>query len=126
MACLSVLGRYSECVGLVSGWLAHRPSSDLYVLRARLYRQLDRPASCYHDNHAALLLEPLSAPATVLRAQLEAGSDLARQKAVEHMLAGRLSTALAKITSALDLHPREPRHYLLRYPAASGCPLAVT
>jgi hypothetical protein len=57
----------------------------------------------------------LSAPATTLLSQLEAGSDLARQKAVEHILGGRLTIALAKITSALDLHPREPRHYLLRY-----------
>ncbi|XP_059921996.1 tetratricopeptide repeat protein 16 [Gadus macrocephalus] len=114
VACLSALGRYTECLRLVSGWLADRPSSDLYVLRARLYWQLDQPAACYHDNHAALLLEPLSAPATTLLSQLEAGSDLARQKAVEHILGGRLTIALAKITSALDLHPREPRHYLLR------------
>ncbi|CAL8344393.1 unnamed protein product [Lota lota] len=114
VACLSALGRYTDCLRLVSDWLAEHPSSDLYILRARLYWQLDQPAACYHDNRAALLLEPLSPLATALLSQLEAESDLARQKAVEHMLAGRLTTALAKITSALDLHPREPRHYLLR------------
>ncbi|KAK0156497.1 Tetratricopeptide repeat protein 16 [Merluccius polli] len=114
VACLSVLGRYRDCLRMVSDWLAERPSSDLYILRARLHWQLGQLAACYYDNRAALLLEPASPAATALLSQLEAGSDLARQEAVEHALAGRLPMALAKITSALDLHPREPRHYLLR------------
>lgn len=114
MACLSALGRYGDCLRLVSDWLTERPSSDLYVLRARLHRQLGRPAACYHDSHAALRLAPASPAATALLSQLEAGSDFARQEAVEHALAGRLPLALAKITAALELRPREPRHYLLR------------
>ncbi|KAJ3603676.1 hypothetical protein NHX12_028420 [Muraenolepis orangiensis] len=114
LACLSALGRYRDCLRLVSYWLAERPSSDLYVLRARLYKRLGRPAACYHDNRTALLLEPASPVATALRSQLRAGSDIARQEAVDHALAGRLPRALAKITSALTLCPQEPRHYLLR------------
>ncbi|KAG7264157.1 hypothetical protein CRUP_001668 [Coryphaenoides rupestris] len=114
VACLSALGRYRDCLRLVSDWLTVRPSSDLYILRARLHRQLGQPAACYHDSHAALRLAPASPAATALLSQLEAGSDFARQEAVEHALAGQLPLALTKITSALELHPREPRHYLLR------------
>lgn len=43
LACLTALGRYSECLRLVSNWLeTDGQSADLLILRARLHHQLNQ------------------------------------------------------------------------------------
>lgn len=43
LACLSAVGQHSDCLKLVNDWmLTDGPTSDLYVLRARLHKLLNQ------------------------------------------------------------------------------------
>lgn len=69
---------------------------------------------CYHDVRSALELNPVCPEASALLAQLEEGSERARQEAVNKALTGELTTALSKINTALDYCPENAHHYLFR------------
>ncbi|KAM4615818.1 tetratricopeptide repeat protein 16-like [Polymixia lowei] len=115
LVCLSALGRYSDCLKLVTDWLvSHRPEGDLYILRARLYKHLNQVTLCYYDVKSALALNPACPEAGALMAQLEESSERAREEASSRVLAGQLSQALSQINTALEHCPQDPRHYLLR------------
>uniref|UniRef100_A0A671RJB3 Uncharacterized protein n=1 Tax=Sinocyclocheilus anshuiensis TaxID=1608454 RepID=A0A671RJB3_9TELE len=46
LACLTALGRYSDCLRLVNNWLeTDGQSADLFTLRARLHHQLNQRAA---------------------------------------------------------------------------------
>lgn len=43
LACLTAAGHYSDCLKLVNDWmLTDGPTSDLHILRARLYKLLNQ------------------------------------------------------------------------------------
>ncbi|XP_067294209.1 tetratricopeptide repeat protein 16 isoform X2 [Pseudorasbora parva] len=115
LACLNALGRYSECLGLVSNWLEKDgQSADLLILRARLHHQLNQMTLCYHDLISALRLKPCCPVAhAMLKKQKEAAED-AHQAAVNKALKGELSEALRKINNALGYNPTKGQYYLFR------------
>lgn len=55
LACLSAVGQHSDCLKLVNSWmLTDGPTSDLYVLRARLHKLLNQvtTGNLSHFKHA--------------------------------------------------------------------------
>ncbi|XP_046871578.1 tetratricopeptide repeat protein 16 [Hypomesus transpacificus] len=115
LACLTALGHYGDCLKLVTSWLdAGCQTSDLFTLRARLYKQLNQVAPCYHDLKSALALNPGCSEAGECLRGLEEVSDRAKQMAVRRVLAGELPGALASINSALEHCPENGHHYLFR------------
>ncbi|KAM6965406.1 tetratricopeptide repeat protein 16-like [Aplochiton taeniatus] len=117
LACLTAVGRYSDCLLLVTSWLEEDEDSqkaDLYTLRARLYKQLNQMTSCYCDLKAALALNPACPQASGLLAQLVEVSEAARLQAVSKALIGELPGALENITKALEHSPEKEEIYLFR------------
>ncbi|CAG5917533.1 unnamed protein product [Menidia menidia] len=108
LACLLAAGRLTDCLELLDGCISRSPTADLYVLRARLHKQLGQ------DAEAALGLSPACSDAAALLQQLlDAGED-ARQQAVGRALSGQLHQALCLINVALELRPKDARLYLFR------------
>lgn len=115
LACLTALGRYSDCLGLVSNWLEKDgQSADLLILRARLHHQLNQMTFCYHDLTSALRLKPCCPVAHALMKRLKEVAEHAHQAAVNKALKGELSDALRKINSALEYNPTKAQYYLFR------------
>ncbi|XP_047446944.1 tetratricopeptide repeat protein 16 [Mugil cephalus] len=115
LACLSAVGRLPDCLKLVNDWMASEgPTADLYVLRARLHRQLNEMPRCYQDVKMALELNQACAEAGALLLQLHEASEQARLKAVDRALRGQLIEALCLINVALENSPRDGRLYLFR------------
>ncbi|KAJ8006061.1 hypothetical protein DPEC_G00124350 [Dallia pectoralis] len=115
LACLTAMGRYTDCVRLVSNWLeTDSQTADLFTLRARLHKQLNQVTMCYHDLRSALALNPNCPVANALLGQLQDASARARQQAVCWATAGRIPDALSKINTALEHCPETGRHYLFR------------
>eukprot|EP00064_Thunnus_orientalis_P016551 superscaffoldBa00003311_g16617 len=115
LACLSAAGQYSDCLKLVNNWMfVDGPTSDLYVLRARLHRHLNQASRCYQDVKSALALNPTCPEAGALLLQLQETSEWARQKAVDRSLSGQLPDALCMINIALANSPQDGRLYLFR------------
>ncbi|ROL42530.1 Tetratricopeptide repeat protein 16 [Anabarilius grahami] len=115
LACLTALGRYSECLRLVSNWLeTDGQSADLLILRARLYHQLNQRTLCYHDLRSALRLKPCCPVALALLKRLKEAAEHFHQAAVDKALKGELSDALRKINSALEYNPSKAQYYLFR------------
>lgn len=43
LACLAAAGRHADCLKLLNDWMAcEGPTSDLYILRARLHKNLNK------------------------------------------------------------------------------------
>ncbi|XP_041644422.1 tetratricopeptide repeat protein 16 [Cheilinus undulatus] len=100
---------------MVNDWLeSDGPSSDLYVLRARLHKHLNQTSPCYQDVKSALELNPSCPKAGALLQQLQEASEQARKKAAERLLSGQLPEALQMINIALESSPENPRLYLFR------------
>ncbi|XP_042276290.1 tetratricopeptide repeat protein 16 isoform X2 [Thunnus maccoyii] len=115
LACLSAAGQYSDCLKLVNNWMfVDGPTSDLFVLRARLHRHLNQASRCYQDVKSALALNPTCPEAGALLLQLQETSEWARQKAVDRSLSGQLPEALCMINIALANSPQDGRLYLFR------------
>ncbi|XP_037387465.1 tetratricopeptide repeat protein 16 [Pygocentrus nattereri] len=115
LACLTALGRYSDCIRLVTNWLKiDPPSADLFTLRARLYHQINQAALCYYDLKAALRLNPSCADALSLLEEMKEAAECSRQQAVSKAVEGELTNALSKITTAVEKNPEKAQYYLFR------------
>uniref|UniRef100_A0A672LXM5 Tetratricopeptide repeat domain 16 n=1 Tax=Sinocyclocheilus grahami TaxID=75366 RepID=A0A672LXM5_SINGR len=115
LACLTALGRYSDCLRLVNNWLeTDGQSADLFTLRARLHHQLNQMTLCYHDLRSALRLKPCCPEAQALLKKLKEAADDSHQAAVDKALKGELSDALGKINTALEYNPNKAQYYLFR------------
>ncbi|RXN22660.1 tetratricopeptide repeat 16 isoform X1 [Labeo rohita] len=115
LACLTALGRYSDCLRLVNNWLEmDGQSADLFTLRARLNHQLSQMTSCYHDLSSALRLDPSCPEAQALLKRLKETAEDSHQAAVDKALKGELSDALGKINTALEYNPNKAQYYLFR------------
>ncbi|XP_016383352.1 tetratricopeptide repeat protein 16-like isoform X1 [Sinocyclocheilus rhinocerous] len=115
LACLTALGRYSDCLRLVNNWLeTDGQSADLFTLRARLHHQLNQMTLCYHDLRSALRLKPCCPEAQALLKRLKEAADDSHQAAVDKALKGELSDALGKINTALEYNPNKAQYYLFR------------
>ncbi|XP_036454650.1 tetratricopeptide repeat protein 16 [Colossoma macropomum] len=115
LACLSALGRYSDCIRLVTNWLkTDAPSADLFTLRARLYHQINQAALCYYDLKAALRLNPSCADALSLLEEMKEAAECSQQQAVSKAVEGELTDALSKITTAVEKNPEKAQYYLFR------------
>ncbi|CAJ1069680.1 tetratricopeptide repeat protein 16-like isoform X1 [Xyrichtys novacula] len=115
LACLSAAGHHADCLKLVSDWMvSDGPTSDLYVLRARLYKLMNQTSWCYRDVKSALVLNPTCLQARALLQQLREASERSRQKAVERSVCGQLPEALCMINIALESCPQDPHLYLFR------------
>uniref|UniRef100_A0A3Q2WBE0 Uncharacterized protein n=1 Tax=Haplochromis burtoni TaxID=8153 RepID=A0A3Q2WBE0_HAPBU len=115
LACLTALGRHTDCLKLVNDWMASEgPTSDLYILRARLHKELNKTSVCYHDVQLALALNPTCPVAGALQLQLREASEQARQRAVDKALCGELPEALCMINIALANSPEDGGLYLFR------------
>ncbi|XP_060763912.1 tetratricopeptide repeat protein 16 [Neoarius graeffei] len=115
LACLTALSRYSDALRLVTNWLeSDSPSADLFTLRARLRHQLNQTMLCYYDLKAALRLNPSCPEARALLEIMEQGAECSHQQAVTKAVEGKLSDALGKITTALELNPENAQYYLFR------------
>uniref|UniRef100_A0A3B4AXZ5 Tetratricopeptide repeat domain 16 n=1 Tax=Periophthalmus magnuspinnatus TaxID=409849 RepID=A0A3B4AXZ5_9GOBI len=115
LACLSALGRFSECLRFVTEWMEQDgATADLYVLRARLHRQLNKVTapSCFQDVKCALELNPSCPEGGALLQQLKEAAERARQAAVDRALCGQLPQSLRLINLALEHLPQEPHLYL--------------
>ncbi|KAL7392195.1 hypothetical protein ABVT39_020939 [Epinephelus coioides] len=113
--CLTAAGHHTECLKLVNDWMqSEAPTSDLYIIRARLHKLLNQTSQCYQDVRSALVLNPTCPEARVLLLQLQEASERARQKAVDRALTGQLPEALCMINIALENCPRDARLYLFR------------
>ncbi|XP_028269832.1 tetratricopeptide repeat protein 16-like isoform X2 [Parambassis ranga] len=115
LACLSAVGQHADCLKMVNAWMASDgPTADLYILRARLHKQLDQPSRCYHDVKSALALRPTCPQAGTLLLQLQEAGEQARQAAVDRALTGRLHQALFMMNVAVENSPQDGRLYLFR------------
>ncbi|XP_053180845.1 tetratricopeptide repeat protein 16-like, partial [Scomber japonicus] len=115
LTCLAAAGLHTDCLKLVNNWMVtDGPTSDLYILRARLHRQLNQTPQCYQDVKSALALNPTCPQAGALLLQLQETSERARQKAEDRALSGQLPEALCMINIALENCPQDARLYLLR------------
>ncbi|XP_025752650.1 tetratricopeptide repeat protein 16 isoform X8 [Oreochromis niloticus] len=115
LACLTASGHHTDCLKLVNDWMASEgPTSDLYILRARLHKELNKTSVCYHDVRLALALNPTCPMAGALQLQLREASEQARQRAVDKALCGELPEALCMINIALANSPEDARLYLFR------------
>ncbi|XP_026199471.1 tetratricopeptide repeat protein 16 isoform X2 [Anabas testudineus] len=115
LACLTAAGHLTDCLKLVNDWMASDgPTSDLYVLRARLHKQLNQTSRCYQDVKTALALNATCPEAGALLLQLQEASEHARQRAVDRALTDQLPEALCMINIALENCPEDARLYLFR------------
>nr|XP_020450677.1 tetratricopeptide repeat protein 16 isoform X1 [Monopterus albus] len=114
LASLAAAGHCSDCLKLVNDWMVSGPTSDLYILRAQLHKQLNQTSQCYHDVKSALALSPACPQARALLLQLQEASERVRQKAVDRALTGQLPEALCMISVALENCPQDERLYLFR------------
>ncbi|XP_044052073.1 tetratricopeptide repeat protein 16-like isoform X2 [Siniperca chuatsi] len=115
LACLTAAGHHAECLKLVNDWMvSDGPTSDLYILRARLHKLLNQTSRCYQDVKSALVLNPTCPEARGLLLQLQEAGEQARQKAVDSALIGQLPEALCMINVALQNCPQDGRLYLFR------------
>ncbi|XP_067377744.1 tetratricopeptide repeat protein 16 isoform X3 [Channa argus] len=115
LTCLTAVGHHTECLKIVNEWMASdSPSSDLYVLRARLHKKLNQTSRCYQDVKSAVALKPTCPEAGALLLQLQEASEEARQRAVDRALTGQLPEALCMINIALENCPEDGRLYLFR------------
>ncbi|XP_077087884.1 tetratricopeptide repeat protein 16-like isoform X2 [Siphateles boraxobius] len=115
LACLTALGRYSDCLRSVSNFLeTDSQSADLLILRARLHHQLNQMTLCYHDLRSALRLKPCCPVALALLKRLKEAAENAHHAAVDKALKGELSDALRNINSALKYNPSKAQYYLFR------------
>ncbi|XP_056231829.1 tetratricopeptide repeat protein 16-like [Seriola aureovittata] len=115
LACLTAAGHLTDCLQLVNDWMvSDGPTSDLYILRARLHQQLHQVSQCYRDVTSALALNPSCPAAGALLQQLQRAGEQARQKSVDRAVSGELPEALCMINIALENCPRDARLYLFR------------
>ncbi|KAI3372949.1 hypothetical protein L3Q82_023389, partial [Scortum barcoo] len=115
LACLTAAGLHSDCLKLVNSWMASDgPTSDLYILRARLHKMIHQTSRCYHDVKSALALNPTCPEAGALLLQLKEASERARRRAVDRAVAEQLPEALCMINIALENSPQDARLYLFR------------
>ncbi|XP_029019215.1 tetratricopeptide repeat protein 16 isoform X4 [Betta splendens] len=115
LACLTAAGHLTDCLQVLNDWIASdEPTSDLYVLRARLHKQMNQNSQCYRDVQSALLLKPSCPEAEALLLQLREAGEGARRAAVGRALTGHLSEALSLINLALGNCPEDGRLYLCR------------
>ncbi|KAM9360172.1 tetratricopeptide repeat protein 16-like [Symphorus nematophorus] len=115
LACLTATGHHSDCLKLVNDWMvSDGPTSDLYIVRARLHKLLNQTSQCYRDVKSALALNPTCPQARALLLQLQQASEQARQKAVERALTGQLPEALCMINIALENWPHGASLFLFR------------
>ncbi|XP_037633814.1 tetratricopeptide repeat protein 16 isoform X1 [Sebastes umbrosus] len=115
LACLTAAGRHADCLKLVNGWmLSDAPTSDLYVLRARLHKLLHKTSRCFQDVKSALALTPACPAAGALLLQLQEAGERARLKAVDRAVTGQLPEAVCMINVALENQPQDARLYLFR------------
>ncbi|KAK7934035.1 hypothetical protein WMY93_004931 [Mugilogobius chulae] len=115
VACLSALGHFSDCLNFVTEWMQQDgPTADLYVLRARLHKQLNKTPQCFQDVKCALELNPSCPEGGALLQQLKETAERARKAAVDRALCGDLHQALKLTDVALENLPQEPQLYVFR------------
>ncbi|XP_078502778.1 tetratricopeptide repeat protein 16 [Lissotriton helveticus] len=115
IACLAPLGRYADCLRLVSKLLEEdKLNPDLYVLRARLHYKFNKILLCYQDVGEALRLESDHRAAQAWRRYLKNQADEARALAVIKAVEGQLHEALSKIYSAIEHDPNDAEYYTFR------------
>ncbi|XP_056395808.1 tetratricopeptide repeat protein 16 isoform X2 [Hyla sarda] len=115
ICCLAALGRYAECIHLLNKLLEEEQGNpDIYVVRANLYDQLNKPTLCYQDVHAALSLDPQHHEALDLRQKMTAKAEEAKDKAVNLAVQGQLQDALKKICFAIENNPLSAEYHIFR------------
>ncbi|XP_063051105.1 tetratricopeptide repeat protein 16-like [Engraulis encrasicolus] len=115
LACLTALGRYSDSLKLVTRWLeTDEQTADLFVLKARLHKQLNQMSLCHHSLKSALRLNPSCPEGLGLQAVLREVGEVLRRQAGTKALEGNLQQALVRINSAVQSCPEEPSYYLFR------------
>ncbi|XP_068559637.1 tetratricopeptide repeat protein 16 [Cebidichthys violaceus] len=115
LACLTAAGHHADCLKQANDWmLSDGPTSDLYVLRARLLKLLNQTSRCHRDVESALALDPRCPQAAALLLQLQEAGEEAARRAVFRAVSGQLPEALRAINVALENCPRDPRLYLFR------------
>ncbi|KAL6114942.1 ttc16 [Pungitius sinensis] len=115
LVCLAAAGHHADCLKQVNQWmLSDGPTSDLYILRARLLKLLNKTSQCFRDVTSALALNPRCPVAAALLQRLREAAEENRQQAADAALSGRLPDALLCIDHALEHCPRDARLYLFR------------
>ncbi|XP_075691507.1 tetratricopeptide repeat protein 16 [Rhinoderma darwinii] len=115
ICCLAALGRYGECIRLLNKKLEEEQGNpDLYVVRARLYDQLNKATQCYRDVHTALSLDPQNHEAIGLRNKMKAKAEESKDKAVNLAVQGQLQDALKKIGFAIENNPLSAKYHIFR------------
>ncbi|XP_068167516.1 tetratricopeptide repeat protein 16 [Antennarius striatus] len=115
LACLTAAGHHGDCLKLVNDWmLSDGHTSDLYILRARLHKLLNKTLLCYEDIKSALALNPTCPNAGVMLLQSHEVSEQARQKAVDRALTGQLPEALCLTNIALEYCQQNAWLYMFR------------
>ncbi|KAG8554450.1 hypothetical protein GDO81_003800 [Engystomops pustulosus] len=115
IACLAVLGRYSESIHLLNKLLEEEQGNpDIYIQRAWLYDQLNQATLCYQDVHTALSLDRQHREACDLRDKMVAKAEEAKEKAVNLAVQGDLQDALRKICCAIENNPLSAEYHIFR------------
>ncbi|XP_040050587.2 tetratricopeptide repeat protein 16 isoform X2 [Gasterosteus aculeatus] len=115
LVCLAAAGHHAECLERVNEWmLSDGPTSDLYILRARLLKLLNKTSQCHRDVTSALALNPRCPVAGALLQRLREAGEAARRRAEDDVLRGRLPDALLSIDRALQHCPQDARLHLFR------------
>ncbi|XP_037338147.2 tetratricopeptide repeat protein 16 isoform X2 [Pungitius pungitius] len=115
LVCLAAAGHHADCLKQVNQWmLSDGPTSDLYILRARLLKLLNKTSQCFRDVTSALALNPRCPVAAALLQRLREAAEENRRQAADAVLSGRLPDALLCIDHALEHCPRDARLYLFR------------
>ncbi|KAM3911930.1 tetratricopeptide repeat protein 16 [Leptodactylus fuscus] len=115
ISCLIALGRFTECMRLLNKQLEEEQgNADIYVVRARLYDQLNKATLCYQNVHTALSLDPQHHDALNLRDKMMAKAEEAKDKAVSLAVQGHLQDALKKICCAIENNPLSAKYHIFR------------
>ncbi|KAM4746610.1 tetratricopeptide repeat protein 16-like [Anableps anableps] len=114
LACLTAAGRSTECLQELNRLIMESPSAENYVLRAQVYKAINKISCCLQDVRSALEVDPTNRKAKAMLQQLKEASEEARQQAVLRMLSGHLQGALCLINTALESSPEDGRLYLFR------------
>ncbi|XP_075041188.1 tetratricopeptide repeat protein 16 [Mixophyes fleayi] len=115
ICCLAALGRYADCIRLINKRLEEEQGNpELYIVRARLYDQLNKATLSYYDVQKALSLDPEHREALGIKYKLTAKAEEAKAKAVNYAVQGQLQDALKKICFALENNPSSAEYHIFR------------
>jgi tetratricopeptide (TPR) repeat protein len=114
ISCHIHLREYQNAMSVIEYALSLGITTELLVARAKLFLLFGNTARCYEDVHHSLELEPTCEEGLQLMDKLEKLTSTAQRKALDYCLIKSRKEALRQMNLAIDSHPHDANHYILR------------